>query len=397
MKILHVVPTYLPAYRYGGPIQSVHALNKHLVRQGAEVAVYTTAIDGPENLKVDMLKPVMVDGVKVHYFRPGFPRKWFYAPGMRRGLRENAHRFDLIHATSVFLSASTLAAGAGERAHKPFIISPRGSLMRAPLQKKSSLRKKLYLDFVEKNNLAHAAAVHFTTELEKKEYLEQNLPLRQGLVIPNGLDTEALPPGNGAAFRTKYGIRPEEKVVLFLSRLSWKKGLDTLIDAFAGLAKEMPEAVLVIAGGDDENYRGEVEASVAGHDLVKRVVFTGELSGEERSAAYAAADVFCLPSYAENFGIVVAEAMHFGVPVVITEAVGIAPQVSASGAGFIVKKDVLEVKFALHKILKSKVAAREMGEKGKELVARAFSYEAVARRFLEAYTQLIRKPWRNSP
>src|SRR4051812_19485414 len=103
MKILHVVPTYLPAYRYGGPIQSIHTLNKWLVRAGAEVTVYTTAIDGPEDLNVPLGEPVDHDGVKVYYFKPGFLRSWFYAPEMARALRTHIREFDIVHATSVFL------------------------------------------------------------------------------------------------------------------------------------------------------------------------------------------------------------------------------------------------------------------------------------------------------
>ena len=139
MKILHVVPSYLPAYRYGGPIESVHALNKYLVRAGSDVSVYTTAIDGPKDLDVPLGRPVDRDGVKVFYFKPGHPRSWFYSPQMAVALREHAREFDIMHITSVFLAASTLGARSARAAGKPYIISPRGSLMRAPLEKSSPL------------------------------------------------------------------------------------------------------------------------------------------------------------------------------------------------------------------------------------------------------------------
>ncbi len=389
MRILHVVPTYLPAYRYGGPIESVHALNKHLVSKGAEVTVFTTAMDGPRDLDVPLNQAVNVDGVQVYYFAPGFPRAWFYSRRMAEALRSGARKFDLMHITSVFLAASALGARAARSAGRPYIISPRGSLMRAPLQKRSALKKKIYLRLAEEKNLAGAAAIHFTTPLEKEEYVSLGLPLRRALVISNGLDTSALPPGNPAEFRKKLNLRPEQKIILFLSRLSWKKGLDTLIEAFAGLKKEMPEAVLLIAGGDDEGYKSQVEAMLAKEGVKSGVIFTGELLGAEKSSAYEAASVFALPSYAENFGVVVAEAMHFGVPVVISDAVGIAPQVAAAEAGFVVRKDPLEVKFALFKILQNAKAAAAMGARGERLVAEKFSYDAVADRFLEAYGQMV--------
>lgn len=389
MRILHVVPTYFPARRYGGPIESVHALNKYLVRRGTEVTVYTTAIDGPNNLNVPLNVPVDLDGVKVNYFKPSFPRAWFYSRDMHKALKENTGKFDIMHITSVFLSVSTLGARAAARAGKPYIISPRGSLMRAPLEKKSALKKRIYLNLLEEKNLSRASAVHFTAEIERSEYLAMGLTARKMFVIPNGLDIDTLPPGDPAGFRKKFGIKPSEKIVLFLSRLSWKKGLDTLVDAFAGLSRDMPEAVLVIAGGDDENYRGEVEANVVSHRLEKKVIFTGELNGMERSSAYEAADVFCLPSYAENFGVAVAEAMYFGVPVVVSDAVGLAPRISEHEAGFVVRKDVLEVKFALFKILKNSKNGEAMGARGRRLVAEEFSYSAVADKFYEAYDNLV--------
>jgi glycosyltransferase involved in cell wall biosynthesis len=387
MRILHVSPTYPPAY-YGGAIASAHAVNKYLVRAGAEVVVYTTAVNGGADLDVPLGTPLDVEGVQVTYFKPDSPRACFYSGGLRRALSAAAPGFDALHETSVFLSTSWLTARAAARNRKPYLISPRGALMRAPLRSKQ-LKKALYIAAIEKRNLRNATAIHFTAAIEKEEYDTLGLPRQGSVLIPNGLDTETLAPGDGTAFRKRFGIRPEQKVVLFLGRISWKKGLDTLLESFGGLARELPDAVLVIAGGDDEGYMPTVQKLIAGQDISSRVVMTGTLQGEDRSNAYAAADVFILASYAENFGNSVAEAMHFGVPVVITDAVGLAPQVRAAEAGFVTRKDPLEVKFALFKLLQSPALRRAMGEHGRRLVKEDLSYTAVAGRFLEAYTQCI--------
>lgn len=394
MKILHVVPTYLPAYRYGGPIQSVNALNKYLVRAGAEVTVYTTAIDGPKDLDVPIstsadLKPVDRDGVKVYYFKPGHPRFWFYSHDMRRALAAHARDFDIVHITSVFLSASTLGARAARAAGAPYIISPHGSLMRAPLEKKSALKKGLYISLMERKNLENADAIHFTTEIEQKEYEAAGLPLRKAIVIPNGLDTDSLPPGDPQEFRKKFKITPEKRIILFLGRLNWKKGLDTLIPAFAAVAEEMPEAVLVIAGGDDENYKGTLNKLIDIADIREKVIFTGPLDGAEKTAAYKSAEVFVLSSYSENFGITVLEAMHFGVPVVVSEEVALAPMVRESGAGLVAKKDTAAFAAAMIELLRDPARALAMGERGRALAATEFSYEKVARAFLGAYGEII--------
>lgn len=394
MKILHIVPTYLPAYRYGGSIQSVHALNKYLVRAGAEATVYTTPIDGPDDLDVPFstaadLRPVDIDGVSVHYFKPSRPRSWFYSRDLRRALADHARDFDIVHITSVFLSASTLGARAAQAAGIPYVISPTGALMSAPLEQKSPFKKSLYMALKERKNLENADAVHFTAEKEKEEYDRLGYRLRKAIVIPIGLDPESLPPGDPEAFRKKFNIPEEKKIVLFLGRLSWKKGLDTLIPAFAEAAKKTPEALLVLAGGDDENYLSAVEKMVDASGIRGSTVFTGAIGGAEKTGAYRSAAVFVLPSYSENFGITVAEAMHFGVPVVVSEEVALASVVRETGAGLVVRKDAGAVATAMTAILADPVRAKEMGERGTAAAADKFSYGRVALDFLGAYSELI--------
>lgn len=387
MKILHIVPSYLPAYRYGGPILAVHALNKWLVRAGAEVTVFTTNADGKGSLKVPLGVPVDRDGVKVFYFPRSFPRRWFYSVAMHRALKARIHEFDLIHITSVFLAASTLGACAARRAKRPYIISPRGNLMKEPLAMKSALLKKYYLAFVEKKNLAHAAAIHFTDEAEREEYANAKFPLKQALVVPNGLDPETWPPLVPGELRTRLGVDPARRIVLAMGRIGWKKGFDTLIPAFARVAKKEPKALLVVSGADDEGYRARVQAMVQEHRLEEQVRFTGPFQGVD-AVALADADVFALPSYSENFGMAAMQAMYAGVPVVVTPGVALSREVARVGAGLVVAKNEEAVADAILKILEDPKAARKMGERGKAFVLGLLA-PAIAERFKEEYAKLI--------
>ncbi len=393
MKILHIVQTYVPAYRYGGTIKSVHELNKWLVKKGADVTVYTTNIDGPNDLNVLVNQAVDVDGVKVFYFKSSFPRSWFYSKYLRRALAENSKNFDIIHSTGVFLMAATLGAYYAKKFNKPFVISPRGSLMKEPLRGKSSLKKKLYVALIEKRNLRGASAVHFTAEAEKEEYLKAGFQLKKSIVIPNGLDPEEFKEKAAPGFfREKFGISSDKKIILFLSRLSWKKGLDTLIPAFAGVAKKEPDSVLVIAGGDDEGYKKEIEKQIANNKLQigGNVIFTGMILGKDKISAYQDGDVFVLPSYSENFANVVIEAMYFGLPTIITEGVGIASVVKHWGAGIVIKKDIDALTDNILKIINNPGLKKEMGEKGKRLVESEFLWPLIAKKFLEEYSALIK-------
>ncbi|MBI4159828.1 glycosyltransferase [Candidatus Wolfebacteria bacterium] len=391
MKALHINLVYLPAHRYGGPIVSVHNLNKWLAKKGADVTVYTTTIDGWGELDVPTGTPVMLDGVQVYYFRPAkFLRRWFYSRGLHRFLARHIQEFDLIHVTAVFTAASLLVRYYARKHNKPYVMSPRGSLMKEPLAMKKAFVKRLYNFFIEKRNLGDAAAIHFTSERELLEYRAQGFPLRRAIVIPNGVDPMESE-DSARSLRGRWEISPSAKIVLFLSRLNWKKGLDTLIPAFYKVKREYGNIVLALVGGDDEGYGAWVKSQITNHRLQigKDVIFTDMLTGADKMAAYRDASVFVLPSYSENFGMAVVEAMQNGLPVVITDTVGIAPSILEAKAGIVVKKDAVAVAAAILELLKNEEEAKKMGERGQELVRKEFLMPAVADKFIEEYERLI--------
>ncbi|NCN53227.1 glycosyltransferase [Candidatus Wolfebacteria bacterium] len=390
MKILRVTSSYFPAYRYGGPIKIDYELDKWLVKKGVEVTEYTTNIDGPRDLNVPTNQPINIDGITVIYFKSSFPRAWFYSRYLHKALAKHTKDFDLIHITSVFLSVSTLGAYYAKKFNKPYIISPLGSLMEILLKKKSPMKKKIYISLIEKRNLRDAAAIHFNVEAEKDEYSKLGFPLKRAIILPNGLDpsdfSSRVEPGS---FRKKFNIAKDQHVILFLSRLDWKKGLDTLIPAFNKVAEQQPKAILVLAGGDDEGYKKEIEKLIDKYNLKEKVIFTGMIVGDDKTGAFQDSDVFVLPSYSDTFGMVVLEAMYFGLPVVITENVGIAPAIARASAGLVIKKDINELAEAILKILKNPDLAKKMGEAGRQLVRKEFSWSQIAEKFIKEYDNLI--------
>ncbi len=394
MKILHIVSTYIPAYRRGGPIASVHNMNKWLAKKGVDVTVYTTDIDIPKG-SVRLGEEVNVDGVKVWYF-PLTWKTWQYAYGMHRALAESAGNFDIMHITSTFLAASTLGAYYAKKFKVPYLISPRGNLMKEPLSKGvlKRFKKSLYLLLVEKRNLMGAAAIDFTVESEKREYLEQKLPPVRTLVLPNGLEVEHVGRRNDnpqeikKVFCEQYGLPESARIVLFLGRITWIKGFDTLIPAFANIARKARDAFLVIVGPDEGGYEKTVKKLVAENALHEKAIFTGMLTGKQKENALYAADVFVLPSYSESFGMSAIEAMSLGVPVVVTTRVGIAPDIGKVGAGLVVEKDDRQLADAVLSILGDPSLAQRMGTKGSELVSREFDASRLAEKWIETYNEL---------
>src|SRR5205823_1441089 len=148
MRLLHVVPTYLPATRYGGPIFAVHGLCRALARRGHEVHVFTTNVDGGGVSDVPLDCPVEMDGVRVHYFASQL-RRLYYAGAMRQRLRTFVPLCDFVHVHSVFLWPTTAAARVAARAGVPYAVSPRGMLVPELIRRKSRVAKSLWLRLVE--------------------------------------------------------------------------------------------------------------------------------------------------------------------------------------------------------------------------------------------------------
>lgn len=404
MRVLHIVPTYRPAYRRGGPIWSVHSLNKWLVKKGLDVTVYTTDIDIED--KIPLNQEVLVDGVRVFYFchsypriweywRVGFlpaflPRHWEYSEDLHKMLSRTAKNFDLIHITSTFLFASVLGAYYAKKNKKPYIISPRGNLME-PLELKGATSKKLYIKLIEQFALQDAV-IHCTVLAEKEHYDRHKLPFRDTIIIPNGIEEEDFldQPGNGY-FRKLFNLDPEDKLILFLGRLNWKKGLDTLIPAMARVVREEPRAFLVIAGGDEGGYKKTVQSLITIHKLQDRIIFTDMLMGKDKIGALKDATVFVLPSYSENFGMAVVEAMYFGLPVVVTKNVGISPYLMKNKAGLVIEKNDKELSEAILKVLRDSNFAQKIGEAAKSLVKEEFAMPKIADSFIAAYNIIVKE------
>ena len=152
-----------------GPIYSVHALCAALAELGHDVNVYTTNVDGPGVSAVPVGIPVDLDGVQVTYFETGIGRRLYRSPAMAKALRENVSGFDVIHLHSVFLWPTAVAAAIARRARVPYVLAPRGMLVADLIQRKSSLLKRAWIELFERRNLAGAAAIHVTSDVEAEE------------------------------------------------------------------------------------------------------------------------------------------------------------------------------------------------------------------------------------
>jgi len=391
MKILQVIPSYWPATQFGGTVFSSHNLNKALVAKGLDLAVYTT--DSGLVGKVATDRPVDVDGVKVTYFPFSKyfeflgPTGWQWSPAISQALKETIGGFDLVNIISMWNYPTTIAAHYCRTHNKRYIISPRGVFYPETMRKKA-WKKWLYYNIALKKSVESANAIHYTTEDEA-----QNCHAFIGLknpytIVPNGIDLRgfsALPAPE--ELKERYPTLKGKKVILFLGRLNWKKGLDILVKAFAAIARKHADAHLLIAGNDEDGYRGTVEKWVREQGVGDKVTFTGPLSGRDKLIAYSGSDMFVLPSYSENFGMTVIEAMACGLPVVISNKVGVYKELEANKAGVIVDPDEESLCRGLQQLLDNDEARKTYIQNGRRLVQELYDINTVADKMIRFYKE----------
>ncbi len=383
LRILQVAASYYPAVRYGGPIRSIHGLAAGLARRGHDVHVYTTNVDGDSLLDVPTDRPVLLDGVQVHYFPvPALKRLW-WSPALERRVRATIAEFDVLHVHAVFLLPMRAAARAAAAAGIPYVVAPRGMLIREMISRKSRWVKTAWINLVERTTLARAAAIHITAEVEGAGLRELGLPSRRIVCIPNGVDW----PSQHAALEQGPFADLPQRYVLFLGRLSWEKGLDRLIAAW----RWVPDVPLVIAGPDDTGYRPKLQDLAKSSGVADRVIFLGSASDTHKWALYERAQLFVLPSYSENFGNAAAEAMAMGCPVVVTPEVGIASMLESTGAGLVSGGAPEVLGTVIGRLLNDPVRRREMGRRGAEAARAKLSWSGVAADAEQLYRDVLQQ------
>jgi glycosyltransferase involved in cell wall biosynthesis len=355
----------------------MRTLARALSQAGMEIHVATTDDNGSDRLPVPHGVPQQEDGATFWYF-PRQTRFYTFSWPLTRRLARHVREFDLVHIHALFSYAALPAALLAHRAGVPYIVRPLGTLNRWGIENRRPWLKKLSFRVLESRILANAAGVHYTSEQERVEAGELGVSSKP-LIIPNAVD---LPVGQAS-----WPVRPVEgrQVILFLSRFDRKKGIDLLFEAFTQVRKQCPNVLLVLAGSGDREWVARLRQDAARLDIARDVVWAGFLSGDDKWAALRAADVFVLPSYSENFGIAVLEALACGCPVVLSDQVGIHREISLAEAGLVTPCRAEDLANALLEVLSDAGLRSRLGANGVRLARQQFSLEAVTRQLSAAY------------
>jgi len=384
MKVLHVIPGIAP--RYGGPSQAIVEMCRALKREGVEILIATTDADGDGRMSVATKAQTEYQGVPTIFFSRQLSEAFKYSHSLARWLDANVNRFDVVHIHAVFSHSSIAAARACVRNRIPYILRPLGSLDPWSLKQKRFAKNVLWHMCVN-HILARASAVQYTTA-EEKRLAEQGLGINSGVVIPLGVHQE-LPQEELDGFRTSFPSLGSSPYVLILSRIHRKKNVESLLQAFSAITKRPQYALwkLVIAGDGEPVYVERLK-QLALQSCGDKVIFTGWLDGARKAAAFKGASLFVLPSYQENFGLSVVEAMAYRVPVVISRQVNIADEIAAAGAGWIVDFEAASLQRALAEALRNEGERAARGAAGEELARSRYTWSAIARALCELYDRV---------
>jgi len=388
MKILHITPSYEPAWHLGGVVRSVGQLCQGLAGLGHEVSVFTTDSGGDRRMALPADQPLKVGGVTVYYFKTDFSFKFAYSRTLGNFCSLHLKDFDIVHLTSFWCYPAIPAAISARRYRVPYLVSPRGGLVRYSMTQKA-LRKRLYFKLVEGRIVKHTSAIHYTAELEEEQtaYLGLKAPC---FVLPNGLGLREfadLPEKDRA--RTNLGLPFDAAITLYLGRLHARKGLDILLKAFAKWAQGRSKALLILAGPDG-GQKEQLERLAQRLGFARQVLFTGYVHPDKRNMFLRAADIFALTTYpGENFGNAAVEAMLAGVPVLVSEHVGICREVAEDGAGRVVPLKVEAVAQALQQMLSDQGKLQAMGQAAAVAARRRYDLDIVARQMATAYADIL--------
>lgn len=377
MHVLQILPSI--GSESGGPARSTLANCRALQAVAPEIRF--TLVTTGKGLETDWRKAFearMPPGMELQVFAGVGRHAFMVSPHMLLWLWKHITEFDLAVVRALLHPVSSSAAWIARHLGVPYLIVPHGTLSNYTFQHRRTLLKRAYLGLVERQTLAAAEAVRFTSESERLE-APASASATEARVIPHPYEP-----------RRSQGepCKRNPSQILFLSRIHPKKGIKRLLEAVQLVLSELPEARLVIAGSGTKSFEKQVRSRIDRLGLEEAIRLPGFVEGDEKRRLFDESSIFVLPSRQENFGIAVVEAMDAGLPVVISREVDIWPEIEEGEAGIVVGECTPRaVADALVKLLRNDTLRDEMGRNGRKLVSTAFDPESVGGDLRRLYWQ----------
>lgn len=394
MKILHVIHSLDP--RSGGPSHALRGLVKQQLASGREVCVLATTAQAtkPWVPLVEFQRSMVTDaafcGARL-FMGPVWGRsrllcRYGYAPACARWLKQQCEsksaRPDFVHIHGVYSYLSRISAAIAHRFAIPYALRPAGSLDPTAIGMRSGWGKRLMIWSYLKRQMLNAAFVQAMASPEA-DHLKRIAPDARIVTVPHGVEIpRLLTDADAQPLVDQYPQLAGKRIVLFIGRLHPIKQPELLVAALAQLRNEFPNLVLLMAGPDG-GLLSSLQSAARAAGIAEAVVFPGFLQGPMKRAAFAAADVFALPSRHENFGVAVVEAMAHGVPVLASPHVAASEYVDAAGAGLTVADTVEAIVQGLRSLLSGDLPA--LSQNGRRFAECNLSWHAAEQQLAELY------------
>jgi poly(glycerol-phosphate) alpha-glucosyltransferase len=381
MRLLYVIPYYLPAIAFGGPVSVCSKLATGMVTRGHSVVVLTTDV-ASRTERVRELDQV-IDGIRVVRLRNLSQRlisQNLHTPmGCRPILRALLREADVVHVHEFFSWLTYRATQEARSAGKPLLLSGHGSLSLAKARGRTAI-KRAWLQVLGKATIAGSNLVQCATPYEARESMIAGVREHQIRIVPQGVKP---PPraGDSQRFRQRFALG-DRTIVLFVGRLLESKGVDLLIKVAERLRDHPLEPMFVLVGPAENRPDLEQPGWRA-----RNLLLTGPLHGSDLDDAYRAASLFVLPSFAEGMPVTALDALSFGVPCLLSYACNL-PEVTAAGAGMECDPTLKSVENALRHMLDRAEEWESLSSCASKLAAEHFDIEQIHSQYERIYQEL---------
>lgn len=390
LKIAQVVSTPPFAWATGGCARVTYDLSRALANRGHSVDILSTDLHTPDHCRAARNNPEIIDGVRIFNFpciskRLAWKYKFYFSPRLILYLKSHLCEYDIVHLEDLISPLAIATAKYCTRYGIPYVLTTHGSL---PWLQESRLINRIYSGLYADIILKNASKIFVLNQTEAELCKTFAIDDKQIQIIPNGLNISEygnLPPIG--QFKMKFGIKKDEKIILYLGRLNKSKGIDLLLDAYSHISKDVESARLVIAGPDD-GYLGELIEQTNKLGLSDNVVFTSFLSPEDKLSALVDADVLVIPKFT-GFPVTFLEACACGTPIVTTDAGDQLDWIDGV-VGTVVEYQIEQLRDAIVKIITNKQVHQKYSDNGRGVVHEEFDWNVLSGKIEQIYAECFK-------
>ena len=391
MRLLRVTSSYYPATSFGGSVTADYCLDSELVKHNINIDVATTNAGLEKELKIG--EWIEEFGVKTKYFRYIGYKHFNISLPFILFLIKNTRKYSVIHVSGVWNFPVLVAPLVAKIFRRPYIITLHGALLKKALSSKKVIVKKILYHLFVRPNLLFADKIHVTSINEREDLIRLSGVSEDKIeYIPFGIPaySYSFNANDKVTFRRSYGVSGGDDVIVFLGRIHPIKGLDMLIRSFIRLSELESKLKLLVIGPDDVGYKSELLNNIDSFTRDK-IIFTGHLVGLDKYLGLFSSDIFILPSYMENFGMTVIEAMQMELPVIVTDQVGISTELVPDYHAVVTKCNENDIFKGVRKLLVDDKLKMLLAMNGNKLYKSRFTSNAVANKMIKVYEGIIRE------